>query len=292
VSWAAQAWQFVLAGGVTGGIFALVALGFALIYQVSGIINFAQGEFPMLGAMVTASLAGAGVPLPAAVPAAVAVGAAAGALVERVAVRPARHATPVVFLFLTLAADIALRGAALFVWGTNPLTVPPFSGGDAIRVLGGALPRQALWVLGADAAAAAALFAFLRFTFTGAAVRAAMVNPAVARAFGMRPDRFRLFAFALAAAIGALGGAVVAPVTNATYDMGLYLGLNGFVAAVLGGLDSLPGAVAGGFALGILEKLAGGFLPAGWEQGIAFFLLLVILLVRPQGLLGREVRRA
>jgi len=288
----ASLWQYVLAGVVVGAIYALIAAGFVLIYQVTGLINFAQGEFAMIGAMTAASLASNGMrPLEAAA-IAVAVAAVTGAVCYLLAIRPARAATGVTLIFITLGLDVALRGLGLFVWGTNPLSLDAFSAGAAITVFGGVLPPQALWVLLTDVIVFGALYVFFRHTYAGTAVRAAVANPPIASTFGIPLRTFAFWSFVAAAAIGGLGGVVVAPITSATYDMGLTLGLAGFVAAVLGGLDSLPGALVGGFVLGIVEKVAGGVLSTGWEEGVGFLILVLVLVLRPQGLLGRAVRRA
>ena len=288
----AQLWQYVLAGVVVGAIYALIAAGFVLIYQVTGLINFAQGEFAMIGAMTASALATGGMPVFEAAAIAVLAAALTGALCYLLAIRPARASTGVTLIFITLGLDVALRGLGLFVWGTNPLSLPAFTGGAAITIFGGALPPQAMWVLLTDVLVFAALYLFFRHTYAGTAVRAAVANPPIASTFGIPLRTFAFWSFVAAAAIGGLGGVVVAPITSATYDMGLTLGLAGFVAAVLGGLDSLPGALVGGFVLGIIEKLAGGLLSTGWEQGVGFLILVLVLVLRPQGLLGRAVRRA
>jgi branched-chain amino acid transport system permease protein len=288
----ASLWQYVLSGVVDGAIFALVAAGFVLIYQVTGLINFAQGEFAMIGAMTAASLATAGMPTLAAGGIAVLVAAVVGALCYVLAIRPARKSTGVTLIFITLGLDVALRGLALFVWGTNPLSLNAFSAGNAISLFGGALPPQAMWVLGSDVIVFAALYLFFRHTYAGTAVRAAVANPPIASTFGIPLRTFAFWSFVVAAAIGGVGGVMIAPITSATYDMGLTLGLAGFVAAVLGGLDSLPGALIGGFVLGIVEHVAGGLWSTGWEQGVGFLILVLVLVLRPQGLLGRAARRA
>ena len=249
----ASLWQYILSGVVDGAIFALVAAGFVLIYQVTGLINFAQGEFAMIGAMTAASLATAGMPTPAAAGLAVLAAAVVGAICYLLAIRPARAATGVTLIFITLGLDVALRGLALFVWGTNPLSLNAFSSGNAIQIFGGALPPQALWVLGSDVVVFVALYLFFRHTYAGTAVRAAVANPPIASTFGIPLRTFAFWSFVVAAAIGGIGGVMIAPITSATYDMGLTLGLAGFVAAVLGGLDSLPGALLGGFVLGIVR---------------------------------------
>ncbi len=285
-------WQYILAGVVVGAIYALIAAGFVLIYQVTGLINFAQGEFAMIGAMTAASLATAGMPVFEAAAIAVAAAALTGALCYVLAIRPARAATGVTLIFITLGLDVALRGLGLFVWGTNPLSLDPFTGGNAITVFGGKLPPQAMWVLLTDVAVFGALYLFFRHTYAGTAVRAAVANPPIASTFGIPLRTFAFWSFVVAAAIGGLGGVVIAPITSATYDMGLTFGLAGFVAAVLGGLESLPGALLGGFVLGIVTKVAGGLFSTGWEEAVGFVILVLVLVLRPQGLLGRAVRRA
>jgi branched-chain amino acid transport system permease protein len=285
-------WQYVLAGVVVGAIYALIAAGFVLIYQVTGLINFAQGEFAMIGAMTAASLATSGMPTLTAAAIAVLAAAVTGALSYLLAIRPARAATGVTLIFITLGLDVALRGLGLFVWGTNPLSLNAFTGGNAITVLGGKLPPQAMWVLLTDLAVFGALYVFFRHTYAGTAVRAAVANPPIASTFGIPLRTFAFWSFVVAAAIGGLGGVVIAPITSATYDMGLTFGLAGFVAAVLGGLESLPGALLGGFVLGIVTKVAGGLFSTGWEEAVGFLILVLVLVLRPQGLLGRAVRRA
>ena len=288
----AQLWQYVLAGIEVGAIYALIAAGFVLIYQVTGLINFAQGEFAMIGAMTGAALATGGMPTLWAATVAVVIAALTGGLCYLFAIRPARASTGVTLIFITLGLDVALRGLGLFIWGTNPLSLNAFTGGAAVNVLGGALPPQALWVFLTDIVVFGSLYVFFRHTYAGTAVRAAVANPPIASTFGIPLRTFAFWSFVVAAAIGGLGGVVIAPITGATYDMGLTLGLAGFVAAVLGGLESLPGALVGGFVLGIVEKVAGGLLSTGWEEGVGFLILVLVLLLRPQGLLGRAVRRA
>ena len=288
----AEIWQYVLAGVAVGAIYARVAAGFVLVYQVTGLINFAQGEFAMVGAMTAASLVAAHVPLGAAAALGVLASALVGAVSYTLAIRPARAAGNVTLIFITLGLSVAIRGAALFVWGTNSQSLPAFSSGTAVVIFGGVISPQTPWVLAADALVFGGLYVFLRHTRLGTALRAAVANPTIAQTFGIPLGAFGFWSFVAAAAIGGLGGVVVAPITSASYDMGLALGLGGFVAAVLGGLDSLPGALAGGFLLGILEKVSGGMISTGWEQGVGFILLILVLVARPQGLLGRAVRRA
>jgi branched-chain amino acid transport system permease protein len=283
VSLAEQLAQYLATGLVVGGVYALIGLGFVIVYAVTRIINFAQGEMVMLGALATVTLVERGLALPLALAAAVAAVAALGALLERVAIHPLRGAPPLAVLILTIGASIALRGGALIAWGTDPLSLPAFSAGPPFRVAGAVVVRQGAWVLAVAALVFAALWVFFTRTYAGTALRACAVNGRGARLMGIRVDRMWLLAFALAGALGAVAGAVIAPITYATYDMGLMLGLKGFVAAVLGGLVSPPAAIAGGFVLGILESLAAGLLSSGYKDAVAFVILIAFCLAQAAG---------
>lgn len=281
--------QLALVGLTQGSIYALVALGFVTVYNVTGIINFAQGEFAMLGAMFMASLVPLGLPMPVAFVVAVAGGGVAGAALERLAVHPARRSPLVTLIIITIGADIAIRGLALLAWGTDSLPLAPFSAGPPLRLGGAVITRQALWILGTTAVTLGALYLLFEYTYLGKIVRACAINRLSARLSGISPERMSLLAFALAAALGAVGGAVIAPLTLASYDMGLYLGLKGFVAAVMGGFVSPPGAVIGALVLGVLESMAAGIWRAAYKEAVAFGVLFLILLLRPAGLFTRAV---
>ena len=275
--------QYLATGLVVGGVYALIGLGFVIVYRVTRIVNFAQGEMVMLGALVMVSLAGRGLATPAAFVLAVAAVAALGALLERGAIHPRRGAPALSVLLLTIGASIALRGGALILWGTDPFALPPFSPGPPVRLFGAVVVRQGLWVLGVAAIVFALLWYFFQRTYAGTAFRACAVNARAARLMGIRVSRVSLLAFVLAAALGATAGAVIAPITYATYDMGLMLGLKGFVAAVLGGLVSLPGAIAGGFLLGVLESFAAGLVSSSYKDAVAFVILIAICLAQAAG---------
>jgi branched-chain amino acid transport system permease protein len=279
--------QFLLSGIAAGGIYALVAVGFVTVYNVLGIINFAQGEFAMLGALVASTLVSRGVPLAAAVPLAVAAAALVGALVERGVLRPAATSSELVRIIITIGVSIALRGIALTIWSSQSYTLPAFTSGAPLTLFGAALARQDLWVLGVAGATMLALYVLFERTFFGAALRASVMNRDASRLVGVSPAGMSLVAYTLSAALGALAGVVITPIALATYDMGIMLGLKGFVAAVLGGLVSAPGAVAGALLLGIVESFAAGLLSSGYRDALAFALLLAILIARPTGLFPR-----
>lgn len=284
---AGQLLQLLVAGLVLGVIYALIAVGFIIVYNVTGIINFAQGEFVMLGAMLAVTLQQYNLPLPVIMLVAVTVMALAGMLMQRLAIRPARNASLVTFIIITIGISIALRGAALLIWGTNPYTLPAFSSQPGLVWLGAHIQVQSLWILAITLLAFAALFYFFELTYPGKAVKACVINPNAAQLMGINPQSMSLLAFAIAGGMGALAGVVITPVTLASYDMGLMFGLKGFVAAVLGGLTSVPGALIGGVLLGILESLGAGYISSGYKDALAFLILVLILFVRPDGLLGK-----
>jgi branched-chain amino acid transport system permease protein len=283
MSFEAQLAQYLASGLVVGGVYALIGLGFVIVYRVTRIINFAQGEFVMLGALLMVTGRNLGLPTAAAFVLAVAIVAVVGAGLERVGIHPIRRAEATAALIVTIGASIAIRGTALAAWGTDPYAVDPFSTGPPLRVLGASVVRQGVWVLAVAALVFGGLWVFFTRTYAGTAVTACAVNPRGARLMGIRVDRMWLLAFALSGGLGAAAGAVIAPITYATYDMGLMLGLKGFVAAVLGGLVSPAGAIAGGFLLGLLESLSAGLLSSGYKDAVAFVVLILLLLAQVAG---------
>lgn len=280
--------QYLASGLVVGGIYALIGLGFVIVFSVTRVINFAQGEFVTLGALAMVTLGEWRLATPLAFVTAVVAVAGVGALLER-AIHPIRGAPPLAILILTIGASIAIRGGALIVWGTDPFALAPFSAGPPLHVGGAIIVRQGLWVLAVAALAFALLWVFFIRTYPGTAVRACAINPRAARLMGIRVDRMSLLAWMLSGALGAVAGAVIAPITYATYDMGLILGLKGFVAAVLGGLVSPPAAIVGGFVLGILESLAAGLVSSAYKDAVAFVILIVFCLAQAAGWLPWRV---
>lgn len=273
--------QFLLSGITTGCIYALVALGFVLCANVSGVVNFAQGEFVVYGSLITASLVAAGVPSPIAVIAAVAAGAALGAAQERLSLHPVRAAPHFILITITLGVSVLLRGLALIIWGKDPIGMPPFGGtSDSFELLGAVLPWQTQWVWGLTAALLGGVFGFLKFTRAGRAVRACSINPYAARLMGIDLGKTTALVFAAGGALGALGGAVIAPIALGLWSAGLDYGLKGFIGAVIAGFRSPAYAVLGGLAIGIVELLAAGYISSGAKDTVVYALLLVYLLLR------------
>jgi branched-chain amino acid transport system permease protein len=280
--------QYLLSGITTGAIYALVALGFALIYNASHVINFAQGEFVMIGGMATAALFEAGIPIYFSIPLAIAAATLVGVLLEKLAVEPAREASVVTLIIITIGASILLRGLATLVWDKKIHRVPAFSGEQPILLGDASLLPQVLWVLGVSAVAVALLTWFFRRTLTGKAILAVSHNRLAARLMGISVRRVLAVSFALAAALGALAGVLIAPISFTSWDVGVMLGLKGFAAAILGGLGSSAGAVAGGLALGLIEALGAGYLSSAYKDVFAFLIIIAALVFLPNGILGRR----
>ena len=273
--------QFLLSGVTTGCIYALVAIGFVLCANVSGVVNFAQGEFVVYGSLIAASLVALGVPAMFAVGAAVVAGGVLGAAQERLSLHPARNASHFVLITITLGVSVLLRGLALIIWGMDPIGMPPFGvTTGSFKLLGAVLPWQTLWVWGLTAALLAGVFGFLGYTRTGRALRACSVNPYAARLMGIDVAKMTILVFATGGALGALGGAIIAPLALGLWSAGLDYGLKGFIGALLGGFRNPAYAVLGGLAIGILELLAAGYVSSGAKDPVVYAVLLVYLLLR------------
>jgi branched-chain amino acid transport system permease protein len=283
----ASAWlQFVASGLTSGAIYALVALGFSIIYNASGAINFAQGEFVMIGGMSAATLWAAGLPLSLALPAALVAAVVVALVVEKLAIEPARHAGTVTLIIITIGVALFLRGLAQLVWGKGVHRLPAFSSEQPIAFMGATVLPQSLWVLAGAAVAVAALSAFYGRTLMGKAMLATSHNRLAAQLVGINTRGVLFASFGLAAALGALAGVLIAPIAFTSYDTGVMLGLKGFAAAMLGGLGSFGGAVIGGLVLGLLEGLGAGFISSAYKDAIAFVVILAVLFLIPGGLLG------
>ncbi len=279
--------QFCFSGLTVGAIYALVALGFTLIYNSSDVINFAQGEFVMLGGMTTVFLGLAGVPLPLAAVLAVIFTMVVGLALHRFAIETAHGANAIALIMITIGASIFLRGAAQIVFDKQFHTLPPLFGNDPILFAGAAILPQSLVVLAGAVAIVVLLWAFIDRTLIGKAVIATAVNRLAARLVGIDTRRVVGFSFAISAAIGAIAGILVTPITLTSYDVGTLLALKGFAAAMLGGMGIAAGAVAGGLLLGLLESFAAGYISSQYKDAVAFLVILTVLLVMPQGLFGK-----
>jgi branched-chain amino acid transport system permease protein len=282
-----QILQYVLSGITVGSIYAIIALGFSLIFNAVEIVNFAQGEFVMLGAMLAVFLLSvSGMPLILAVLLAVLIVTLVGAILGKASVHRLQKASPLSLIIITIGASIFLKGCAMHLWGKDPLPLQAFSKGDSVNIGGAAIVPQSLWVFGITALMVVGVYLFYGRTTIGKAMRAVAVNKHGARLVGINVNQMIVWAFGISAGLGAVGGVIIAPITYATYDMGMMLGLKGFCAAILGGLGSSGGAIAGGLILGVLESLGAGLISSAYKDAIAFVIMLLILFVRPTGLFG------
>jgi len=281
--------QFLFSGLTVGSIYALAALGFTIIYNASGVINFAQGEFIMLGGMSTVFMVGGGVPILPAIVLAVVVVGLVGMAIEKFAVEPAGNAEVVSLIIITIGASIFIQGLTQVIFGKGQHTLQPFSGDTPIIIAGASLQPQSLWVMGVTLLVVAVLFWFFNRTILGKALLATSYNPLAARLVGINTRLVLLISFALSAVLGAIAGVIATPITMTSYDTGIMLGLNGFVAATLGGLGNGFGAIAGGLILGIAQAMGAGYISSEYKDAMPFVLIILILFFLPRGLFGARV---
>ncbi|MGH6989549.1 MAG: ABC transporter permease, partial [Stellaceae bacterium] len=285
--------QILVGGVLQGGVFAIVALGITLVYRVTGIINLVQGGFCIIGALCLYSFENQfGWPLPVAFIGAILATTALGTALGAATFVPALARLPTgSMLMLTVGLLIFINGLALVVWGSQPYAVTAFSGEQPVDILGILVPSQGLWIGAIAVVIILGVWFLMARTALGKALSACAENPLAARFMGVDVARLTLFSFGLAALIGGIGGAAVAPIMSLQFDAGGFFTNAGFIAVALGGMSSLPGAVAGGLFLGIVEQLAAGYVSSLFAGGLALALLLATLLFRPQGLFVPGSRR-
>lgn len=285
--------QAVLSGIVNGLVYALMGMGMAVIFKGSRIVNAMQGEFAVVGALVTVfAMQAAGWPYALAIVAGVLAGAFGGVLIDLVFVRPMtrRGASEESFLLLTIGLAFALAAAVLYFGGRDSHLLPGFGGQGVVEILQATLPVHAAWLMPTALAVVLALRQFYTRTLLGLAMTAASSDADGATGTGIDVGRMRMLTFLLGGGIGAIAGILVTPLLAVNYQMGIGLTLKGFAAAILGGLANPMGALVGGLALGLLESLAAVGFPSGYRDVVALTLLVVIMIVMPHGLLGRAGR--
>ncbi|RLA07183.1 MAG: branched-chain amino acid ABC transporter permease [Gammaproteobacteria bacterium] len=283
-----QLLQFLITGITVGSIYALVGLGFAIIYNSSDVINFSQGEFVMIGAISVVSFISLGVPLIFAIILSIIITTAIGFSLYQFAIKPARGATVVASIIITIGVSIFLRGIALLIWGKDFYAMEPFSGAEPLRFYGATILPQNIWIIATTILLVIGVLLFFKKTIYGKAMVACSCDKKAALLMGINVKKMLLLSYGLSASLGALAGVLIVPITFASYDAGIMLGLKGFSSAILGGIGNPLGAVLGGLVLGILESLGAGFISSGYKDAIAFIIILLVLFVRPQGLLGQS----
>jgi branched-chain amino acid transport system permease protein len=281
--------QSVLSGIGVGCIYGLIGIGFCVIYNASGIVNFAQGAFVMLGGMITHTMLHRfGVPMIVSAAVAIAVVSIVGIVIERVVVRPLwnRNATMFVMILATLAAQIVIERSTLIVAGDQPRTLPVFTDRPPLMLGGLAVSYQFLWIVAASLATVAALALFFKTTLVGKAMRACAINREAAALQGIPVSRMLALSFALSASLGAIAGILITPTQYTAFNVGVPFAINGFIAAIVGGFGRPLGAFIGGIMLGLAQAIAIVVFGAGFKNVAALSVLLLFLFVRPSGIFG------
>ena len=287
ITFASQLLQYLITGLTVGSIYAMVAIGFNIIYNVTEIINFAQGEFVMLGGLTVVTLhVTLKIPIILAFPLTIILITLVGILLDRLAIRPIRHPSVLTLIIATIAGSIIIKGIAMIIWGKDPFDLPAFSGRNPIQFLGAVIQPQYFWVFGFLIIIVIALTIFFEKTIIGKAMIACADNVNAASLVGINVKRMILLSFSLSAAIGAVAGITVTPIALMEYDRGAMLAVKGFGAAILGGLGSFPGAILGGLIMGTLESFGAGIISSGYKDAFALIVLLAILFFKPSGIMG------
>ncbi len=286
--------QSALAGLTNGFVYALVGLGISVIFRGTRIINAMQGEFALIGGMVSyVLLEQFGIPLALSTIGGVLLGGATGMLVDLLLVRPARRrgASEESYLLLTLGVAFALSAAVLYFFGRDSRLLPGIGGEASALFFDAAIRIHAIWLIVIASAVMALLWLFYHRTLIGLSMMAASVDEQGATTIGVNVPRMRTLTFLLGGLVGGLAGVLVSPLISVQYEMGLMLTLKGFAAAILGGLTNPFGAVVGGVALGLIESAAVLYFASGYKDVVSMIMLIVIMIVMPHGMLGRGSRR-
>ncbi len=277
--------QYILTGISIGTIYGLIAIGFDLTYNTTGIINFAQGEFVMLGGMFSVALLRIpGMPAWICIVLAIALTSLVGLAMERTAIRPVKSASLTTAIIITIGVSIVIK-ASVGCFTKDEFVIPSLPGPVSMRILGASITSQAIWNMSIGMLIVLALWAFLKYTFVGIALRAMAEDRTNAANLGLAADRLSQLSFGLSAGIGAIAGILITPITQMSWLRGTDLGLKGFCGAVLGGMGSLPGAIIGGILIGIAET-TGNVILTGYKDVIAFSIVILVLYIRPQGIMG------
>ena len=277
--------QFLFSGLTVGAVYALVGIGFNIIYNATSIINLAQGEFVVIGGLMmwffTESLK-----LPFLLSAVLTILSAGliGLFMERLTIKPLKSTDLLLMIMITIAVSIVLRGILMFNFGKDPYVYPPFTEGEPLSIYGAIIQQQTLWVIGITGLCIILLFLFFNKTIVGKAMLACAVNPTAAKLVGINVSRMVMLSFILSAIVGAIGGMAITPISLMEYDKGPMLAVKGFCAAIMGGLGSNRGAVIGGFIIGILESMTAGYIHSGLKDAVALVILLLILFFKPAGI--------
>jgi len=284
-----QIFQLLLSGITMGSIYALIAIGFNIIYNTTNILNFAQGEFVMLGGMcmimfhssfhinifisfflsiIAVTLIGIGV--------------------EKFTIHPIKNPSLVTLILITIAVSSILKALAMLTWGKDSYPLAPFSSDVPIRIGGAAILPQIIWIISISIVIVVLLIYLFRFTYFGKALLATAINKNAAEIMGIDIHKMINLSFALSAAIGAVAGGVITPITLMEYNRGAILGIKGFAVSIFGGVGNFLGSIVAGLIIGIAEAFCAGFISSGYKDALTFFIMIIVLFVKPEGLLGKN----
>jgi len=281
--------QLTLTGLTNGAILALAALGFVLIYKSSDVINFAQGEFLLVGAYITfAMIAQFGLAWPLGMILTMILAVVMGIVVERLVLRPMIGEPIISIIMVTIGLSSLLRAIVSGIWGNLPRAFPPFIPSQTVKILSAVVGADRLWAFVIALILLGLFSVFFRRSREGIAMRAVADDQQAALSMGISVKKIFAWAWSIAAATAAIGGALVANIVGVSGELSGF-GLRVFPVVILGGLDSIPGAIVGGIIIGLLEAYTGGYIGQGLNSVIPFVLLILILMVRPYGLFGQEI---
>ncbi len=279
--------QFLFMGIQRGSIYAMVAMGFNIIYNSTGVINFAQGEFVVLGGLMMGSLTMTlNLSIPFAFLITVLFVVLIGILMERFTINPVKNPSVLRLIIITIAVSILLRGIAMIFWGKESHYMRHFSSDETFELFGAMVLPQTLWIIGLLVFVVIGFILFFNFTMAGKSMRACAINRDAARLAGINDRNMVMLSFALSAGIGAIAGIIITPIIQMDYGRGALLGIKGFGAAVVGGLGNSLGAVVAGILLGVIESMGAGYISSHYMDAIALMILLIVLFVRPSGIFG------
>jgi branched-chain amino acid transport system permease protein len=279
--------QFLFSGLTVGAVYALVGMGFNIIYNATSIINLAQGEFVVIGGLMMWFFSDSlQLPFFVSVLLTLLTAGLVGLLMERLTIKPLKSTDLLLMIMITISVSIVLRGILSFKFGKDPYGYPAFTEGEPFEIGGAIIQQQTLWVIGITALCIVLLYLFYSKTIIGKAMRACAVDTTAAQLVGINVSRMVMISFVLSAMVGAIGGIAITPISLMEYDKGPMLAVKGFCAAIMGGLGRGRGAVIGGFTIGILESMTAGYIHSGLKDAVALIILLLVLYLKPAGILG------
>ncbi len=280
--------QFIISGITTGSIYALIAIGFSVVYNATQIVNIMQCEFITYGGMLTVTFyIFSKFPYFIAIPLSIIIVSIMAGLFERFVIRNSKSKDIIILIFITIGASIFFKGLALLIWGSDSYMLPSFSGDKVIKIFNAVIVPQYLWIIGISFFTVILLHLFFQKTLTGKAMRAVSCNIKASKIVGININKVVFLSFVIGGFLGAVAGIIIAPITTTSYDIGFLLGLKGFAAAILGGYGNMWGSVLGGILLGLFENLAAGLISSEYKDVIAFVILILVIYIKPSGIIGQ-----